>query len=298
MSNDPSRGGDAAAVTELGYLGIGVKSLSAWKEFAAGILGLEVVDEGEPSRCYLRMDYWHHRFIVDEDGTDDLSVLGLRVAGTDEFHQVHRRLAQAGVAVELASREQADERRVLELMRLEDPAGNPLEVFHGPLVQYDKPFHPGRPMHGRFVTGTGGLGHCIVRHRGLDDVYRFYRLLGMRGGIEYRIPQRGGQPLELLFMHCNQRDHTVAFGLPGETRINHVMLELESFDDVGLTYDLVRRHEVAVAIAPGKHANDHMYSFYVVNPSGWLCEVGWGGRPATHQSEHYQRDPFGHEFLR
>ena len=48
-------------VTELGYVGLGVKSLSDWKEFASNILGLEVVDEGEAGRCFLRMDYWHHR---------------------------------------------------------------------------------------------------------------------------------------------------------------------------------------------------------------------------------------------
>jgi len=284
------------AVTELGYVGIGVRSLSQWKRFASEILGMEVADEGEPGRCYLRMDYWHHRLIVQEDGSDDLSVLGLRVAGPEEFLEMQKRLSDAGVAHQVGTREEADERRVLELMRLQDPAGNPLEIFHGPLVQFDKPFHPGRRMHGRFKTGDGGLGHCILRHAGLDAAYRFYRLLGMRGGIEYRIPTPGGARMELLFMHCNERDHTVAFGLPSAKRINHLMLELESLDDVGLTYDLVRREKLPVAILPGKHANDHMYSFYFLNPSGWMCEIGWGARPATHQSEYYERDSYGHEF--
>jgi 2,3-dihydroxyethylbenzene 1,2-dioxygenase len=41
-----------------------------------------------------------------------------------------------------------------------------------------------------------------------------------------------------------------------------------------------------------------MFSFYVASPSGFLIEVGWGGRPATHQSEHYTRDTYGHEFSR
>ena len=284
------------AVTELGYVGIGVRSLSQWKQFASEILGMEVADEGEPGRCYLRMDYWHHRLIVQEDGSDDLSVLGLRVAGPEEFLEMQKRLSDAGVAHQVGTREEADERRVLELMRLQDPAGNPLEIFHGPLIQFDKPFHPGRRMHGRFKTGDGGLGHCILRHAGLDAAYRFYRLLGMRGGIEYRIPTPGGARMELLFMHCNERDHTVAFGLPSAKRINHLMLELESLDDVGLTYDLVRREKLPVAILPGKHANDHMYSFYFLNPSGWMCEIGWGARPATHQSEYYERDSYGHEF--
>ena len=72
------------------------------------------------------------------------------------------------------------------------------------------------------------------------------------------------------------------------------MVEVDNLDDVGLTHEIVREHKVPVAITPGKHSNDHMYSFYFRTPSGWLIEYGWGGRPATHQSEYYVRDVYGH----
>ena len=61
-------------VTELGYMGFGVKDLDAWKQFATGILGFELVDEGESDRCYLRMDYQHHRMVMHADGSDDLKL--------------------------------------------------------------------------------------------------------------------------------------------------------------------------------------------------------------------------------
>jgi 2,3-dihydroxyethylbenzene 1,2-dioxygenase len=284
-------------VTELGYLGIGVKSLGDWKGFASEIVGLEVVDGETSDRCYLRADNWHHRLIVDEDGTDDLGYLGFRVSGADEFREMARQLADAGVKARIGTDEEARERHVLEVMKLEDPSGNRLEIFHGPHIQPHKPFHPGRRMHGRFKTGDGGLGHLILRETvGFDKTYQFYRLLGMRGGVEYRIPVPGRpRALEILFMHCNIRDHTVAFGLPDGKRINHLMLEVEEFDDVGLCYEVVKENKVPVGIAPGRHANDHMWSFYFVNPSGWMIETGWGGRPATHQSEYYERDLYGHE---
>ncbi len=289
-----------AQVTELGYVGLGVKSLADWQRFAAEIVGLEIGDDSGGGRAYLRMDYWHHRIFLDEDGTDDLNVLGFRVAGPEEFREMARRLADAGVAATFGSPEEADDRRVLELMKLNDASGYPIEIFHGPQVQADKPFHPGRRMHGRFKTGAGGMGHLIQRQTaGFEKTYEFYKLLGMRGGIEYRMPLPGApRPLELMFLHCNERDHTVAFGLPSETRINHLMVEVDNLDDVGLTYDLVRRADIPVAIQPGRHANDQMYSFYFTNPSGWMIEVGWGARPATHQSEYYQRDTYGHEMTR
>ncbi len=52
------------AVIELGYMGISVKDPDAWKSFATNMLGLQVFDEGEKDRFYLRMDYWHHRIPV------------------------------------------------------------------------------------------------------------------------------------------------------------------------------------------------------------------------------------------
>jgi 2,3-dihydroxyethylbenzene 1,2-dioxygenase len=285
-------------VTELGYMVLGVKDLGAWKNYASQVLGLEVMDGETASRAYLRMDYWHHRFILEQDGTDDLSCLGFRVAGAEEFRMMHKQLADGGVKAEICSQGEARERHVLELMRLKDPSGNAIEIFHGPLILADRPFHPGRRMHGRFLTGTGGLGHLILQQTvGYPKTYDFYRLLGMRGGLEYMIPMPGGASMDLMFMHCNDRDHSVAFGMPSSKRINHVMLEVDNFDDVGLAYEIVKKGPFPVIIAPGKHANDHMYSFYFANPSGFMCEIGWGARPSTHQSEYYIRDTFGHEFL-
>lgn len=284
------------SVTELGYLTLGVSDLAAWKGFAAKVLGLEVVETGATDRCDLRMDYWSRRITLVEDGSDDLKATGLRVAGRDEFRDMATRLREAGVAVEVLSEAEAEARDVLEVMTLTDPNGYTVEIFHGPLVQFDKPFHPGRRMHGRFKTGDGGLGHVMQSTRASFDAnYDFYRLLGMRGGIEYKLEAPGAPgPIPLMFMHCNDRQHTFAFAGPGEKRVNHILMEVESMQDVGLAYDLVRQAGLPIIIEAGSHANDQMYSFYFKNPSGFLSEIGWGARSSLHQSEYYQRDSFGH----
>lgn len=281
-------------VTELGYMGIGVKNLDEWKAFATRIVGMELADDGERDRCYLRMDYWHHRLVVHANGSDDLEYLGFRVAGPDEFRQMQSQLSEAGIKYRVGSEDEANERRVLEVMKLSDPAGNPIEIFHGPEIQAAKPFHPGRRMHGRFKTGSGGLGHCIIRENDVTAAQRFFTALGMRGGVEYKV-RIGKHVVAPVFMHCNERDHTVAFGIgPEKRRINHLMIEVDNLDDVGLTHELVRQEKIPVTISLGKHSNDHMFSFYFRNPSGWMFEYGWAGRPATHQSEYYVEDVFGH----
>jgi 2,3-dihydroxybiphenyl 1,2-dioxygenase len=283
-------------VTELSYIGIGVKNPDEWKNFAGRIIGMELAEGETRDRCYVRMDYWHHRIVLHTDDSDDLMYLGFRMAGPEEFCEMQRQLSSAGIQFRVGSEEEAIERHVLEVLKLNDPDGNPIEIFHGPQIQYSKPFHPGRGMHGRFKTGAGGLGHCIIREKDVPAATRFYSALGMRGGVEYKF-QMGKHVATPVFMHCNERDHSVAFGIGGaKTRINHLMIEVDNLDDVGLTYDLVRKHKLPIRITPGKHSNDHMFSFYVGNPSGWMWEYGWGARSATHQSEYYVEDMYGHEF--
>jgi 2,3-dihydroxyethylbenzene 1,2-dioxygenase len=283
------------AVTELGYLGLTVTNLDAWRSYAAEVAGMEIVDEDEGDRLYLRMDQWHHRIALHAADSDDLAYLGWRVADPVEFDGMVTKLTAAGIAVTVASESEARERRVLGLAKLVDPGGNPTEIFYGPQVDTHKPFHPGRPMYGRFVTGPEGIGHCILRQDDVPAAAEFYGLLGLRGSVEYHLQLPNGMVAQPYFMHCNERQHSVAFGLgPMEKRINHLMFEYTDLDDLGLAHDIVRARKIDVALQLGKHANDQALTFYCANPSGWLWEFGWGARKAPSQQEYYTRDIFGH----
>jgi hypothetical protein len=56
------------------------------------------------------------------------------------------------------------------------------------------------------------------------------------------------------------------------------MLETQTLDDVGTALDLAARSGAPLATTLGRHTNDQMVSFYVVTPSGFEVEYGWGGR--------------------
>lgn len=284
------------AVTELGYAGFGVSNVEAWRTFASDILGAENYEEGGALK--LRIDGWHQRIILHPGQGDDLLFLGFRVAGSEEFREMQLHLKDCGIDFEVAAPDEAADRCVLELLRLQDPAGIPVEIFHGPRVDREKPFRPGRGMHGKFKTGTGGLGHLVIAQA--EDVaatHRFYGdILGLRGDVEMHTQVPGGQ-VQPIFMHCNERDHTIAFGAPtGGKRLHHMMLEVDNINDVGLAYDLVKKSDFKIGVDLGCHANDQMISFYVQTPSGWLLEYGFGGAQASHQSEYSTAEIWGHEF--
>ncbi|MDP9083047.1 MAG: VOC family protein [Pseudomonadota bacterium] len=285
-----------SAVTELGYIAIGVSDLAAWKEFAAQVIGMEVVPGDAPKSCYLRMDYWHYRIRVEEDGTDDIRAAGWRVADIEDLDRLERRVREASIPCKRASDQESFDHGVLGLLTLSDPAGMPLEIFYGPRVEPGIPVYPGRRMHGRFVTDGGGFGHLVCRQPDLKKSEYFYKhCLGMKGSIGSQ-SLVNGKRRTAVFMNCNSRQHSLAFiEMSGGKLLNHLMTEVSCIEDVGLSYDIVKARKIPVVTELGQHNNDRALSFYCRTPSGWSWEVGAGVIVPSAQAEFATRDVWGHQ---
>lgn len=266
------------SATQLGYLGLAVSNLDQWEEFAREILGLEVSERLSDGTIYLRMDEQHHRFIVHPDGKDDVAYVGWQVPGAAALEELRDKLEGIGVECEQATADEREHRKVVDFIKFEDPNGLRLEAFYGLLLDLDHPFKSPRPI-GRFKTGEYGLGHIVLRAKDLETTTRFYTdVLGFRIS-DYIDMQRGEHQMRLVFFHCNPRHHSLAFSqFPSPRVLSHVMLELESLDDVGITQDLCVDKGVPIVRPLGKHSNDLMISFYVESPAGFQVEYGYGGR--------------------
>ena len=86
--------------------------------------------------------------------------------------------------------------------------------------------------------------------------------------------------MDVAFLHCNPRHHSIAFNQSSRSgkRLSHFMVEVDALDDVGRTWSLCDREDVPMAQSLGRHVNDQMFSFYIVSPSGFTVEFGYGGR--------------------
>jgi catechol-2,3-dioxygenase len=69
-----------ASVTQLGYLGLSVSDPDQWEQFAARVLGLQPNGRDPDGSLFLRMDEYHHRFIILPTGKNDLADIGWEVA--------------------------------------------------------------------------------------------------------------------------------------------------------------------------------------------------------------------------
>jgi 2,3-dihydroxybiphenyl 1,2-dioxygenase len=276
-------------VTSLGYLGLGVKNPDAWEKFATEILGLQSSGVADDGRLLLRMDENAYRFALHRDDADDIAYAGWEVADAASLRDLAERMRAIGLEGKPASAEEAKARRVTEMIRFTDPNGISCEVFCGPSIQFENPFHSPRAI-GGFVTGQQGVGHIVVAAPDIQKSLRFYcEGLGFR--VSDTIDMKfGPMSMTMVFLHCNARHHTLALiPAPAPKKLHHFMLQLRSIDDVGATMYLVQDKGIEIASTLGRHTNDHMLSFYMRTPSGFEIEYGWGGREVDDATWHVQK---------
>ena len=294
------------AVSAFGYLGIGVSDMERWREFATtGVLGMEETETAPDGTVYMRIDEYHHRFAFHPTGEDDLVYIGWEVPTAQALEETADKIRAAGATVTEGSAEERANRKVVKLYKFKDTNGILMEIFHGGLQLWEQPFKPSRPISGFRTKSedgqTMGLGHMVIFVKDSAATLAFYRdVLGMKVSdyidLAADFPGMG----MATFFHVNPRHHTVAIAeVPQAPKIlQHFMLELNNFDDVGHTFYLCQDQGVPLSMSLGKHTNDHMTSFYLQTPSGFDIEYGWGGRLIDDEvwvvQQHVKASVWGH----
>jgi 2,3-dihydroxybiphenyl 1,2-dioxygenase len=266
-------------VSALGTIGLDVKDVDRWTRFATKILGAAAGERTAAGSQLLRLDERGHRIALVPGRRDDLAYLGWEVAGEPELRAVTERLEAAGVNVGRADAEFRAERGVAQLVFCTDSNGIRNEISYGAQPTL-APFSSPRGIPG-FVTGDQGVGHVVLSVEDASAAMTFYRdLLGLRVSDFIDFEREPGIGVHMTFLHCNERHHSLAFvERPGAARrLSHLMLEMRSIDDVGATFSLCEREGVPIAMSLGRHTNDEMFSFYLITPSGFNIEIGFGGK--------------------
>lgn len=261
-------------ITQLAYLGIASPDSEQWRDYAPRLLGAAIAEDGPDGAVRVKVDDAGYRIAIHPAEQDELRYVGWACANETELRGYAASLREKGIEIHEGTDADLKERQVAELYWFNDPFGNRHELIWG---QYSNPnsFFPARPMRGRFVTGDLGLGHVVLIVPNLEQADEFFaHTLGFR--LSDRVKS---DIFNLRFYHCNGRHHSLAVAeIPGMTGINHLMLELENFDDVGTAVDLFTEDpDREILLSLGRHTNDLMTSIYVQTPSSMQIEYGHGG---------------------
>lgn len=273
-------------VRSLGYVVIESTDPQQWLTYGTEVLGL-MAAPGMPDdgNVYLKMDERPFRFAIEKAETDKLAICGWELQDQQDFEGAKQTLAEANVDFEQLSADVAQSRRVQELIRLQDPAGNTLELYWGADLDYAKFISP-KGIEG-FETGFNGdmgFGHTVLPAANLKETHAFYRdVLGF-GDVDYMHfkftddPKDPGQGLN--FMHVNNpRHHSLALFEDANNPLGcvHLMIEVLEVDEVGYCMDRVAEKDIPIVSSLGRHTNDRMLSFYMATPTGFAMEFGTGG---------------------
>ena len=256
-------------LSSFGYASLRSDRIDDWAEYGAKFLGLQLVERTRTTLRF-RMDDRKQRIVISSEEAND-SAFGWEVADAGALDALAGRLEAAKVRVTRVTPSSAAARTVRDAIRFEDPAGTPLEAFHG-AESADQPFVPGRAISG-FRTGALGMGHVVLHVRNVDDLRWFYQdVLG------FRLSDYILKPFKAYFFHLNPRHHSLALIETGRSGIHHIMMELNGLDDVGQAYDIASMDAERIGTTLGRHTNDYMTSFYARTPNDFMIEYGWGGR--------------------
>lgn len=287
----------------LGYITISTSDIDRWRRFAFDVLGFAQGQGPDPSALYLRMDERAARLIVVPGESDRVLTVGWEVRDHPVLQRVKATLDAAGVPFKQLSTEQAEARRVEEVITFEDPAGTTLEVFHGAVLDHSPVI---TPFGAKFVTGDQGLGHVVVPATDPGGLFDFYtEVLGFRSRGAFRVPlPKEFGPVRVRFLGINERHHSLAI-VPAahqrDPRLVHVMVEVDTLDAVGQALDRVNTEGFPLSSTLGRHTNDKMVSFYVRAPGDWDIEFGTDGMrvdEAHYTAEEITADSYwGHQWV-
>lgn len=267
-----------ARVTALGYVGIGVSDLAAWENFATQVLGLANAGQDSNGATLFTMDDRDVRIVASPSGEDDIICAGWEVADASELDALGAQLVAGGVDVTEGSADDLAARQVEKMIVCADPDGVRSEIYCGPR-NGERGFTSPAGVSG-FVAGDQGFGHMVLGSADSEAKLDFYQnKLGLMLSDQIHMEMGPGVTITANFFHCNPRHHTLAIlPAPLPKKLHHLMVQANTLDDVGRALDLAKSNNVPFASELGKHTNDHMVSFYVVTPSGFEVEFGYGGR--------------------
>jgi 2,3-dihydroxybiphenyl 1,2-dioxygenase len=282
----------------LGYLGLESAHATEWAEYGPQVLGFGLAPSPDEGTVLLRMDERHHRIAVRTGSRERLSYLGWHLRNRVSFEAAVQTLESNGFQVTLADQALNDERGVHGMAWITAPDQQRHEFFYGQMFNPHS-FLPGRP-HAGFMAGDGGLGHVVLAVPEWTDALEHF----VTEVLQFKWYGSGMSTGRLRFYSpkLNNRSHSIGWAtMPGLLGLQHIGIEVQELDDVGIAYDLVQERGIQLMATLGRHAQDPVISFYSFTPSGVPVEYIWDGKEDSPAQPFTEQRPqrlsvWGHKF--
>ena len=248
-------------IQDIMQVGVGVPDRGRFEDFARDLLGFSVRRSPDGGVTYLRPDQYSHRIAAYTAPEPVLQYIGFDVGGGQQLAEWEAKLTAEGIDWRRSHPKECAERHVTDFIEFNDPDGHALALSYGFEVNKD-------PVRYTRDLSVLRLGHVLLTVADTQRSHDFYTgVLGFRLSDWVHIDEN----IRLCFLRCNERHHSMAFApcMPGKSpRLQHVMFEVESLDDVMRSYHFLRIHKAPIGMGPGRHINCQTVHVYVQTPGG------------------------------
>jgi 2,3-dihydroxybiphenyl 1,2-dioxygenase len=259
---------DESRVRELSHIVIDSDDVDAWEKFATVVLGMNI--ERTPTGLLLKMDSQPYRFIIRAADRNGVAVVAWEAQGAAHLAEIDQQLRKRDRNVMPLLDRTTGGRRIKSGISFLDDQDIIHEVFDA-IPAAETPFQPGDVS--GYVTGNGGVGHIVFIDNvaRCDEVFLDSFRMTLREDITTKVGGKGH------FYGCNPRHHSAAAVDGAKKSVMHIMLEMNTVDDVGCALDRAIAGGWTPRTGLGRHRTDHMFSFYIPTPGGFDFELGCGG---------------------
>ena len=258
-------------IHDIMQVGVGMPDRENFENFARDMLGFPISKSPDGKITYVKPDRYRHRIAARTAPEPILHYIGFDVGGSPQLVDWKTKLTTEGIEWRHGSAAECAERHVNDFIEFTDPDGHHLALSYGFEVDQE-------PVRYTRELSVQRLGHVLLTVNDTQRTHDFYTgVLGFRLSDWVCIDDN----VRLCFLRCNTRHHSMAFApcMPGKSpRLQHVMLEVESLDDVMRSYHFLRIHKAPIGMGPGRHINCQTVHVYVQTPGGFAVEYGWGHR--------------------
>jgi 2,3-dihydroxy-p-cumate/2,3-dihydroxybenzoate 3,4-dioxygenase len=257
-------------LTDIAYVRTGAADLAGAVDFATRIVGLELIEGGEPGVVHLRADARHHCLALVE-GESGVIATGFTVADEDALALAETELEQGGIAVTRGDAAECRSRRVREFIGLDDPFGNRIELVVGQQTL-------GRPVAFSRRAGITEFGHVCLDAPDVRDAYRFWSKT-----FNAKVSDWIGDGACL--MRIDPVHHKLAVFQADEPGLCHMNFQVAEIDDVFRNWHFLLDHGVTIEMGPGRHPQSTAVFLYFLGPEGFTYEYSFGVRRIEDDAE-------------
>ena len=250
-------------LTDIAYIRTGAADLAGAIDFATRIVGLELVDGGEPGVAHLRADARHHCLALVE-GLWGVIATGFTMADVDALALGETELEKGGITVTRGDAAECRSRRVREFIGLDDPFGNRIELVAGQQTL-------GRPVAFSRRAGITEFGHVCLDAPDVREAYRFWSTT-----FNVKVSDWIGDGACL--MRIDPVHHKLAVFQADEPGLCHMNFQVAEIDDIFRNWHFLLDHGVTIEMGPGRHPQSTAVFLYFLGPEGFTYEYSFGVR--------------------